>query len=339
MGQLPRPSFDSVRAYGQIFTDAAYWRPYVAEVCARHGLGPCRAVRAGRPGTFPVFIVDGRVVVKFFGELFEGEARFRVEREMFALLGHDRAIPAPRLVAAGALFAGDSGWPWPYLVTEVLPGVSLAEVARELPRRDLAAIGRFLAPVVRRIHALTPGPSSPLALTWDGFDRFLVGRRIGCAERHRAWGTLPARLVAQLDGYLPPLTELVERTAAPHLLHCDLNADHILGDDVGATWQPSGIIDFGDAMAGDRLYELVALHLGLFRCDKRLLRTFLDAYGFDPGLRRDFVRRAMSLTLLHEFNVLSSVFPAYPGAGRVTSLAELATLLWDLEQPGRPVSN
>jgi len=108
---------------------------------------------------------------------------------------------------------------------------------------------------------------------------------------------------------------------------------------VGATWQPSGIIDFGDAMAGDRLYELVALHLGLFRCDKRLLRTFLDTYGFDPGLRRDFVRRAMSLTLLHEFNVLSSVFPTFPDAGRVTSLAELATLLWDLEQPGLLTGN
>ena len=84
---------------------------------------------------------------------------------------------------------------------------------------------------------------------------------------------------------------------------------------MGERWRPIGVIDFGDAMVGDRLYELVALNLGLFRCDKRLLGIFLDTYGFDLALRRDFVRRAMSLTLLHEFNVLSSVLPCVPRRG------------------------
>jgi hygromycin-B 7''-O-kinase len=39
------------------------------------------------------------------------------------------------------------------------------------------------------------------------------------------------------------------------------------------------LIDFGDAMVGDLHYELAALHLDLFDCDKRLLRQFLDHYG------------------------------------------------------------
>jgi hypothetical protein len=110
----------------------------------------------------------------------------------------------------------------------------------------------------------------------------------------------------------------------------------MLGDFEGDHWRPSGIIDFGDAMAGDRVYELVALHIGLCRCDKRLLRVFLDAYGFDAGLRRDFVRRAMSMTLLHEFDVLSEVFSRFPEAQQVDGLDELAALLWDLEHPGLP---
>lgn len=46
----------------------------------------------------------------------------------------------------------------------------------------------------------------------------------------------------------------------------------------------------------------------------------------------DFARRAM--TLLHEFNVLSEVFPRFPAAAGVESLAELAALLWDLDAPG-----
>ena len=236
MGQLSRPSFDSVREYGQIFTAAVYWRPYVAEVCARHDLGTCREVRSGRPGTFPVFIVEDRVVVKLFGDLFKGGARFRIEREMYKLLGRDRAIPAPAFVASGALFVADSGWPWPYIVTDYLPGVSVSEVFRQLSLLDLADVCRFLAPVVRRIHDLTPAPSSPLSLTWKAFDRFLVERRRGCAERHSAWGTLPARLVAQIDDYLPSLADLVDRTAAPQLLHCDLNADHVLG----TSWASAG---------------------------------------------------------------------------------------------------
>ena len=48
---MRRPHFDSVRAYGQVFADAGYWRPYVDEVCSRHGLGPCREVRSGLLGT------------------------------------------------------------------------------------------------------------------------------------------------------------------------------------------------------------------------------------------------------------------------------------------------
>jgi hypothetical protein len=40
------------------------------------------------------------------------------------------------------------------------------------------------------------------------------------------------------------------------------------------------------------------------------------------------------MTLLHEFNVLSEVFPRFPAAAGVESLAELAALLWDLDAPG-----
>ena len=100
------------------------------------------------------------------------------------------------------------------------------------------------------------------------------------------------------------------------MLHCDLNADHVLGGFEGERWRPVGVIDFGDAMIGDRMYDLVALHLGLFRCDKRLLRAFLDDYGSDERLRRDFARRAMSMTLLHQFDVLSDSPPKVSRRGR-----------------------
>jgi hygromycin-B 7''-O-kinase len=139
---------------------------------------------------------------------------------------------------------------------------------------------------------------------------------------------MPARLVAQIDTYLPRLDELIDCSAAPALIHADLNRDHVLGEIVSGAWHPTGIIDFGDARVGERMYELVALHLGLFDADGRLLSAFLDAYGFDAELRRDFVRRAMAMTLLFEFDTLGEIIEHMPGVAAVASLEDLADLLW-----------
>jgi hygromycin-B 7''-O-kinase len=150
----------------------------------------------------------------------------------------------------------------------------------------------------------------------------------------RAWGTLPARLIDQIDAYLPPLADLVDPAVPPCLLHCDLNADHVLGDFRAGHWRPTGLIDFGDAQVGDPAYELPALHLGLFHADKALLRAWRTAYGGGATGDARWIRRAMSMTLLHQFDVLTDLFRALPAARRITSLEELATLLWDPDAPG-----
>ena len=54
--------------YRRLFTDAAFWTPFVREVCLRHGLMPCENVRVGIPGSMPAFIVEDRWLVKFFGK-------------------------------------------------------------------------------------------------------------------------------------------------------------------------------------------------------------------------------------------------------------------------------
>ena len=42
----------------------------------------------------------------------------------------------------------------------------------------------------------------------------------------------------------------------------------------------------------------------------------------------------MSVTLLHRFNVLVGLFSSHPEARQVSTLYELAALLWDVEAPG-----
>jgi hygromycin-B 7''-O-kinase len=336
--RLTRPEFATVEEYAGCFTDAGYWRPYVEVVCVRHRLGPCRRVRPGLPGTHPVFIVDGRYAVKFYTRLFGGAASFPIELDVYGLIARTPGLPAPALMASGALFTGDDGWTWPYIVTRIIRGTSIGEVEDRVAYPDKVAMSAFLGRVVRRIHSLPLASARRLRPSWENFDLFLAERRAGCVEHARRQG-MPELLVAQIDGYLPALSGLIDRTSAPHLLHCDLNADHILGYFDGGRWRPTGIIDFGDAKVGDRLYELVAIHIGLFRCDKRLLRVFLRSYGFDEALRRDFVARAMSLTLLHEFDVLAEVFGMFHAASEIKDLDELAELMWHPALPGLPAND
>ncbi len=330
MPELLRPVIDSKEVYRRVFTDVAYWRPYVLEICRRHGLGRVTSIAGTHPGTYPVFIVDGCYVVKLFGDLFYGAECFRAERAMYDLLASDPGFPAPGLVASGELFRGGE-WRWPHLVTTVMPGRPLREDIHSLDdagRRDVAT---FLAGTLRRIHALRPPADSPFALTWDAFDALLAGQREGVARRHRHWGSLPRRLIDQIEDWLPPPDGLVDHTVSPHVLHADLHADHVFGDSEGGRWQPAGIIDFTDALTGDRAYELVALHLGTFGGDRRWLRWFLDAYGFDPRLRGDFARRQLAMTLLHEFNVLDGVMAAHQALAEAETLDELAVVLWGVE--------
>lgn len=327
---MNRPHFGSVQEYGRLFTDAEYWRPYVEEVCLRHKLGAVDIVRSGMPGTFPTFIVNEQVVVKLFGELFDGAQAYRTEVEMYTLLGSDPLIPAPRLLASGSLFEGSNGWCWPYIISEFVQGTSLREVYTRVGMEGLREVSRFAASAMRRIHCLQPSAE----LSWDGFIAFLEERRSNCVRSHTEWGALPVHLLSQLENYILPVSELVDVYSRPRVMHCDFNADHVLGAFDNERWVPRSVIDFGDAMVGDRSYDLVALHIGLFDCNKNLLRLFLDTYGFDAELSRDLTHKAMSMTLLHAYNVLSDVFVLFPLAASVETLEELASLLWDPEATG-----
>ncbi len=326
---------NAIDGYRRRFMDLGIWEAYVRQVCSRHFSTPAGQVRPGLAGSFPTFIVDERWVVKFFGRLFDGGLGFEAELQAGRLLAADPSIPAPAILASGSLSAETAGWPWPYLIYEFIPGVSFGEVYGQVTREEKLALARRLGEVVRRIHRLPLAGSGRFPPTWNAYLSFLRAQRLACAANHRLWGSLPERLVEQIDGFLLPVEELVDLWAAPHLIHADLTGDHLLGRLEGGRWTTLGLIDFGDAMTGSLFYELVALHLDLFRGDKRLLRAFLDAYGLDKSLYRDFAARAMSATLLHRFDVLVLVFQdPGPQVREISSLEELASLLWDVDAPG-----
>jgi hygromycin-B 7''-O-kinase len=309
--------------YRRLFTDLDLWAPYARQVCQKHGLQPHETVRLGVPGTCPVFIIEEHWVIKFYGRLFDGAAAYAVEREAGRLVSRDPAIYTARLVASGEL--GGPGWPWPYLVFDFIPGVSIGEVLDQLSFADRLRAASDLAEIVRRIHALPLEGSAVFPNSFDPYLDFLHQQRARCVENHRQWDSFPPHLLEQIEDFLPPLDTLIDRTRSPHLVHADLTRDHLMGRIENGRWQTLALIDFGDAMTGDLLYELAALHLDLFNADRRLLAAFLKGYGLDSQARAELPRKAMATALLHQFNVF---FGLTAEQKQLQTLQELADALW-----------
>jgi hygromycin-B 7''-O-kinase len=332
--RIPLEQLHTLDGYRRHFMDASCWESHVRAVYERHMRIPCQSIRPGLPGTYPTFIVDDRWVVKFFGRLFDGALAFETELEVGRLLSPGHPIPSPAIVASGYLFEGSAGWPWPYLIFEFISGVSIGEVYERVSYPDRLTLAQSLGEITRRLHEIPTTDTTLFQPTWDAYARLLEDQRARCRTTHLEWNTLPDHLTEQIDAFLLPLDVLVDRSVTPHLIHADLTRDHILGRLEHGHWTTLSIIDFGDAMIGDTLYELIALHLDLFRCNKRLLSAYLDAYNLDAQHRHMLPAKAMSLALLHRFNVLVSVFESYPHAREVSTLDQLATLLWDVGTPG-----
>ena len=107
------------------------------------------------PGTNPVFLVDGRFAVKFFTHFFNGPEAFPLELELYGLFAANPTIPAPALIAHGVLFDDHQGWPWSYIITQVVPGTSLGEVRDAVSYEDKETLADFLGPLLCRLHGVS----------------------------------------------------------------------------------------------------------------------------------------------------------------------------------------
>ncbi|HEX3811330.1 MAG TPA: aminoglycoside phosphotransferase family protein [Mycobacteriales bacterium] len=300
---LPRP-LTAQPHYGRHLGDAGYWRPYIAEVLDRHGL-PSAMIEAPFVGTFPTFLA-GEVVVKLFGETFDGGQSYAAEHAMCTLLAAHPEIPAPELVRSGDLFDDDSAWHWPYLITQRLTGTAIraATVPGQVRSRVAAELGRAVA----ALHRL------PIPDAVAGRD-LLPELHRDAPSRLRRFG-LPEHLVEQVPEFL------IDAPAAHTLVHADLTADHIFVDARGLI----GVIDWSDAIVADPWYELVAVRFDGLSGDRELLRTFLDAYGW-PADPKHAVR-ALQGVLLFQFNAIEQLADR-TDLSRVASLDDLALRLFE----------
>ncbi len=303
------PLFASIREYGSRLGDVSFWWPYVTEILGRHDLADAsRDLVAGFNPTYPTFLC-GDVVVKLFGYFRTWRESYTAEREALALLAIDPEIAAPSLLSEGQLY-DDVDAPWPYLITTRMPGV--ASTRAELSTEQRLSVAAELGRQVRRVHALRPPPATP--------DKGWPGLNVAAAAEQ---SSLPPHLVAQIDDYLAGVGSF-DRV----FVHGDLVANHVFIEN----GRFSGIIDWGDAMVTDRHYELGKLYFDMFRCDKALLRVFLEASKW-PACE-DFPRKTLGLALYRQAtgraqHLTFDIFHTLPLSLKdIGTLDELATELF-----------
>ena len=280
--------------YRLAFRNRRIWMPAVRAILARHGYR-MRGTSRILPGTAAAFLVSDpprRVLLKIFPPFPSGD----LESER-AALGLVRArVPVPRAIASGVL---RDRVKWQYLLLDPLPGVPLVTVARRIPAPALARIARTAGRMLRAVnavrgHALLALPRSrrPVRPVVHAF----IPRSIAALARA---GAVTPGLARRLPGLLRTLTRPRGR---PVLIHADLNADHVLVARTRGTWRVTGLIDFGDAYAGDPCCELMPVWLGLAGRDPAVFRAFLRGWGRGrPGHGRFDRDRAAAFVISHRF--------------------------------------
>ncbi|HEY9838840.1 MAG TPA: aminoglycoside 3'-phosphotransferase/choline kinase family protein [Candidatus Obscuribacterales bacterium] len=293
------PAVTGPEDYRPCFDQTEPWLPVMRLICRRHGLDPDRLERIAE-GSAIVFRA-GEVLIKLLPPFWAQEAaldKLGLERARGRLPVH-----TPELLATGEVDA------WAYLLTRRLPGRALKLLWRGLEpqcqRRLAREIGELTAALQRLDPAGLPG-SQP-----GGWADFRSQQARGFAAFQRDQGLAEPLItpftvaLEQAVAAVPPATEAV-------FLHSDLTDEHLLLEDRDG-WRLTGLLDFGDAMAGWDVYELAAPCVMLTAHRPELRRELLTGFGREVGEDELLVAQ-----LLHRFCHL----PGLMRNGGLTSAAD-----------------
>ena len=259
----------------------------VQAILARHGISS-RAITAATRGSFPVFFVGDDLVMKLVPDRWR--AKYEIERRtMHHLATLPLNVRVPAVIAEGD--AERCG----YLVMTRLAGRPLVEVFDALAPVDRRRIVRELGAMMRAIHDAPVGPVADLAIDWP---TFVATQCASAPARHAQGGEAWASELAPFLAEVAP--SLV--TFRPALMTADITNEHVLLEERDGRIEVSGFFDFGDAMVGDPVYDLVTPATFIVRGREDLMSALLDGYGLaevdrTPTLRR----RCLAYQLLHRF--------------------------------------
>ena len=310
------PHLVNLDEYRAIYHRDELWRPAIGEICHRHGIAAGSCVR-GPDGTHIVYYAGPSHVIKLFVPLFRED--FDAERIVLRRVEGRLGVDTPTLEFEGEV-AG-----WPYIVMSRLAGRTLGEVWPAVEAGNRLEIVEKIGDLIARTRRLPAGEFVGLSVDWPAF----VARQVAtAAERHAGEG-VGQELLDRIPAYLASALPLLSGSFEPVLLFSDVTDEHVLVSKTGGAWVMSGYVDFGDAMLGQRDYELVAPALDIALGDRGLLVTMLRASGYrDSEFTEAFRHRMMAYTLIHRYLRLSDVLEAVPQSRGARRPEELADLFW-----------
>ncbi len=285
------------------------WEPILAEIAAAHGLSRAE-LRAAGEGSNLVALLGDDLVIKLFPPIMRHQ--YESERLTLQHLRGRLSISIPETV-----IDGETGG-WPYLVMTRVEGVSLSKVwgdcTEEEKRAILHAVGRLTA----EVQAVPPGPLTALEPEWKGF---IAGQAERCRSHHERLGLAP-HLLKQIEPYLAKTGSVLPESFPPVILTGEYTPGNLLMTRQAGAWRLSGLIDFGDVMAGFSEYDLLGPSTFLSLGDAGRVRALLDGFGYGAAAPRGLSRRLMRMLLLHRFSKLVQ------WQDRVRDFDELERLLW-----------
>ncbi|BET65666.1 hypothetical protein ASA1KI_05840 [Opitutales bacterium ASA1] len=288
-------------------------------IAAHHRLA-CDTVERLPGGDCPVFAAGNEWVMKF-APAHDAGALHREVAVQTTLAGSATPLRA-------AMLAHGTCEDWHYLVSSRLPGRPLHEVWPTLACSDRLVLAEEFGELLRTLHEIPPPTADvPDLPRWDVF----VVRAVH--EWPTRWGLERVPAALRADG--PRFLEAsgLESSAPPsanlRLLHGDLAPENVLVHENAGRWRFSGMIDFGNAMIGDRRFDYTAPTVLLAPGDPTIVRAFLRGAGVADGRIDPALRRAlMACTLVHPMADLHDCLALLPDTLACPTWDAVAERFW-----------
>jgi hygromycin-B 7''-O-kinase len=268
-------------------------------------------------GSNVVYVRDGHEVVKLYCPLFARD--HRIEGAVMEHVHGRVGVDTPEILHRGELEG------WPYIITSFVSGMPLQDLWPQLNRDARVSISHQIGELIARWHTILP---DGLDASFENWPEFIQKQIDTSADRQRDQG-LSEAWVSRLDDYMNSFEVTDFVPSHPVLVNADFIDEHILLTGQSGDWAITGLIDFGDVMAGHREYDLIAPTIEIMAGERECQIALLKSYGYrDDDINDELRKRLMAWSLLHRFADVPYMLRKVSAASSPQTVEELARAVW-----------
>lgn len=286
MRQVHLPKVTSLEDYSPYFNQHELWIPAMQAICEQVKLTFNELVRI--PEGSAIVFANQDYILKLLPPFWGPELDLDC-------LGLARAqgklsVRTPELIATGELED------WRYLITRKIPGQSIQYLWPQLDVKSRQDILFQLGHLMAELHRLN---AEQIPVIWDDYVHRHLNQFIA-QQVNSGLTTQQAEIFAQeLHRLLAKYTDQPRNL----FLHCDLTDQHLFVEQIKGKCQLTGLLDFGDLMAGPAYYEFAAPCILLTPHSPALRQILVNAYG--AAIQAEHILLAI---LIHRYTNLSWMF-------------------------------